>query len=107
MIFIAAKGSILKQEIMNKILAIFPESFLYNDGKELRINGFEEGNPLQIKCVLTCAKTPVQIEKSVASEDSSSAGDLNFGAEETEDIPFEPTQQEKENLKNLLNSLGF
>ena len=39
----AAKGSILKQEVAEKILAAFPGSFLYNDGKEIRINGTENG----------------------------------------------------------------
>ena len=35
----AVKGAILKQEIAQKILETFPNSFLYNDGKEIRING--------------------------------------------------------------------
>ena len=56
----AAKGGILKQEIAEKILATFSGSFLYNDGKEIRINGIENGEKLQIKLTLTCAKTAVE-----------------------------------------------
>ena len=39
----AAKGTEAKKIIMNKILESFPNSFLYNDGKEIRINIQENG----------------------------------------------------------------
>ena len=104
----AAKGSILKQEVAEKILAAFPGSFLYNDGKEIRINGIEEGLPLQIKVALTCAKTAVESgdntifsnEKTVATADMKPVG-MN------EKIPQEPTDEEKERLATLLNKLGL
>ena len=45
----AAKGAVLKKEVAEKILAAFPgNSFLFNDGKEIRINGVEDGQNLQI-----------------------------------------------------------
>lgn len=56
----AAKGSILKKEVSEKILKAFPGSFLYNDGKEIRINGLENGERLQIKVTLTAAKVAVE-----------------------------------------------
>ena len=40
----ALKGTIAKKEITDKILAAFEGSFLYNDGKEIRIPFVEEGN---------------------------------------------------------------
>ena len=43
----ALKGTILKKEITDKILATFEGSFLYNDGKEIRIPGLEDGQELQ------------------------------------------------------------
>jgi len=104
----AAKGSILKQEIAEKILAVFPGSFLYNDGKEIRINGIEEGLPLQIKVSLTCAKVAVEGgddtvlpgEKTAATADVKPTG-VN------EKTPQEPTAEEKERLATLLNRLGL
>jgi len=54
-----AKGQQLKKEIQAKILEVFPGSFLYNDAKEIRICGIEDGQSLQVKCVLTCAKENV------------------------------------------------
>ena len=104
----AAKGSILKQEVAKKILAAFPESFLYNDGKEIRINGIEEGLPRQIKVVLTAAKVAVEGgddavlpgEKTAATADVKPTGT-------NEKIPQEPTAEEKERLTTLLNKLGL
>ncbi len=103
----AAKGAILKQEIANKILAAFPGSFLYNDGKEIRINGTEDGIPLQIKLSLTCAKTPVEGGSDVAlpGEDAIAAPIKPVGV--SEKIPQEPTKEEKERLATLLSQLGL
>jgi len=103
-----AKGSILKKEVAGKILAAFPGSFLYNDGKEIRINGIEEGLPLQIKVTLTCAKVAVEGgddtvlpgEKTAATADVKPAGT-------NEKVPQEPTAEEKERLTTLLNKLGL
>ena len=104
----AAKGSILKQEVAKKILAAFPGSFLYNDGKEIRINGMEDGVPIQIKVVLTAAKVAVEGgddtvlpgEKTAATADVKPTGT-------NEKIPQEPTSEEKERLTTLLNKLGL
>ena len=104
----AAKGSILKQEIAGKILAAFPGSFLYNDGKEIRINGTENGETLQIKISMTCAKVAVEGgddtvlpgEKATATADTKRAGT-------NEKVPQEPTAEEKERLTTLLNKLGL
>ncbi len=104
----AAKGSILKQEVASKILAAFPGSFLYNDGKEIRINGVEDGQKLQIKVTLTCAKVAVEGgddtilpgEKIAATADVKPIGT-------NEKTPQEPTAEEKERLTTLLNRLGL
>ena len=101
----AAKGSILKQEVASKILAAFPGSFLYNDGKEIRINGTEEGLPLQIKVTLTCAKVAVE-----GGDDTVLPGAATTDIKPTgmnEKIPQEPTAEEKERLATLLNKLGL
>ena len=103
-----AKGSVLKKEIAGKILATFPGSFLYNDGKEIRINGIENGESLQIKVVLTAAKVAVEGgddtvlpgEKTAATADVKPTGT-------NEKVPQEPTAEEKERLATLLNKLGL
>ena len=100
----AARGSILKQEIIQKILDTFPDSFLYNDGKEIRINGMEEGVPLQIKVTLTAAKTAVEINKTNFSQNDEEDSNPVVISEK---IPQEPSSEEKERLAMLLNKLGL
>jgi len=53
----AAKGSVVKEEIITKILEIFPTAFL--NEKEIRIDLIENGNPIQIKVALTAVKSPI------------------------------------------------
>lgn len=104
----AAKGSILKQEVSEKILKAFPGSFLYNDGKEIRINGLENGEQLQIKVTLTCAKVAVEGGEDVAlpGEEKAATADVK-PAGTNEQVPQEPSAEEKERLATLLNRLGL
>lgn len=104
----AARGSVLKAEISKKIIDTFPNSFLYNDGKEIRINGTEDGVPIQIKVVLTAAKVAVE-----GGDDNVLPGEkatATAGVKPTgtsEKVPQEPTAEEKERLTTLLNKLGL
>lgn len=103
-----AKGSILKQEIASKILATFPGSFLYNDGKEIRINGTENGESLQIKLTMTAAKVAVEGGEDVAlpGEGVAATADVK-PAVTNEQVPQEPSKEEKERLTALLEKLGL
>ena len=104
----AAKGSILKQEVSEKILKAFPGSFLYNDGKEIRINGLENGEQLQIKVTLTCAKVAVEGGEDVAlpGEEKVATADVK-PAGTNEQVRQEPSAEEKEKLATLVNRLGL
>jgi len=106
----AVKGQALKGEITQKILAAFPGSFLYNDGKEIRIDGMEAGERVQIKVTLTASKTPVDNDGTITVI---STGDKpekiefeNSGSVRTIE-PNEPTEEEKKRLKTLLENLGL
>lgn len=104
----SARGSILKQEVATKILAAFPGSFLYNDGKEIRINGVEDGQNLQIKVTLTCAKVAVEGgEDTVLPGENIKTTSPAQAITTSEKVPQEPTNEEKERLKTLLNQLGM
>ena len=103
----AVKGSILKKNITEKILEVFGDNaFLYNDGKEIRICGTENGEALQVKCVLTCAKVNVE-----SGSDTALPGDFpapaNTPVTPERTTPVEPTAQEKQNVANLLARLGL
>ena len=104
----SARGSILKQEVATKILAAFPGSFLYNDGKEIRINGVEDGQNLQIKVTLTCAKVAVEGgEDNILPGENLGTASSTQTSKTVEKVPQEPTNDEKERLKTLLNQLGM
>lgn len=100
----AAKGSILKQEIAQKILEVFPNSFLYNDGKEVRINGTEDGVPVQIKVTFTAAKVPVEGGNAVVTSNTT---ETVVSAQPAEKVPNEPTAEEQKRLQDLLAGLGL
>lgn len=107
-----AKGQQLKKDIQNQILAAFPGSFLYNDGKEIRICGTEGGERLQIKCVLTCAKENVENGSDTAIPGTFTSISDGFPVtnapvtpERTE--PIAPSSEEKASVAAMLKKLGL
>ena len=100
-----AKGQQLKKEIQNKILEVFPQSFLYNDAKEIRICGIEDGQSIQIKCVLTCAKENVE-----CGADTALPGDFptpKAAPTPERTGPIAPTAEEKATVSAMLRKLGL
>ena len=103
-----ARGAESKSIATQTILNSFPGSFVYD--KEIRIPFVENGEEIQLKCVLTCAKTNVEEngENAIPGETS---GEINFGASniqsQSEVKHIETTEAEKENIRNLMNALGL
>ena len=102
-----ARGAASKEQVMAGILAAFPGSFKYD--KEILIPMNEDGEIIQIKCVLTAAKVNVEnggdtavpgavtATKSVtASVNPAPAGFMN-----------EPTAEEKQAVADLVSKLGL
>ena len=111
-----AKGQAAKQEAFAKMLEMFPDSFLYNDNKELRINTTEDGNDIQLKVVITCAKTPVSAGEENAIPGASfpepkattktKVAGLSADRAVTEHV-VEATEDEKQKISNLMAELGI
>ena len=111
-----AKGQAAKQEAFAKMLEMFPDSFLYNDNKELRINTTEDGNDIQLKVVITCAKTPVSAGEETAipganfpepkSTTKTKVAGLSADGGVTEQV-VEATEDEKQKISNLMAELGI
>lgn len=105
----AARGSIAKEEITNKILAEFPGSFKFD--KEIRIPFYENGELVQIKITLTAAKVNVENGGDTATP----GADLIKGMTQTVEgqvansntMSIEPTAEEKENVRILLSKLNL
>ena len=111
-----AKGQAAKQEAFAKMLEMFPDALLYNDNKELRINTTEDGNDIQLKVVITCAKTPVSEGEENAIPGASfpepkattKTKVVGLSADEavTEQV-LEATEDEKQKISNLMAELGI
>ena len=95
-----AKGSIAKEAITQKILDTFEGSFVY--GKEIRVPYSEDGNRVEIKVTLTCAK------ENVGGNDN----DFIIKQEDAENMVAKavsaiPTAEEKANIATLMERLGL
>lgn len=93
----AAKGTLAKSQILQKIKEIYPDAF--EMGKDLRIPLEENGEQVEIKISMTCAKdlmaaTPAQ-------------GESNEDQKKTEVAFADVTQTQKEDVSNMLKALGF
>lgn len=102
----AAKGSQLKEEITQKILATFPGSFKYD--KEIRVPGIEAGEQLQIKVTLTCAKVNVEGGNGdVMPGETGSVGTIQASSASSISTVVEPSDEEKQRVKDLVERLGL
>ena len=105
----ALKGAIAKQEVTQKILDTFKDSFVYE--KEIRIPWIEEGVPLQLKVTLTAAKVMVNAGGDAAMPGGTAEENAAAPVQATSDAPkvtnIETSAEEKENLSKLLRSLGL
>ncbi len=104
-----AKGALAKENIINKILETFEGAFKYD--KEIRIPMMENGEEVQIKVALTCAKTNVDRGEDVAIPGASTVKASTTTASATvskvSTTVAEPTEEEKKNVEDLLIKLGL
>jgi hypothetical protein len=94
-----AKGAEAKQIITQKILETFEGSFPYD--KEIRIPIQENGETVQIKVTLTCAKVNVE-----NGADSAVPGGMAVNSNASTQ-PDHLTEQEKKETADLLASLNL
>lgn len=90
-----AKGSFAKEAIANKIFEVFPDAFKAND-KEIRIPMDDNGELVEIKITMTCAKDIIggsQTQSNVTTPTSA---------------PVEPpTEEEVKEVRNIITELGL
>ena len=109
----AIKGALAKEEVTAKILGIFPDAFRYD--KELRIPMVENGETVQIKVTLACAKinvSPDSANELPTAQPTVAAPSKEWNFDDPEPKqevapPPQPTAEEKENIANMLKQLGF
>ena len=98
-----ARGQDEKNSVINKILETFDGSFLYNNGKEIRV----PVKDVQIKIVLSCAKENVAAGADTALPGAKDKTSEAISTENKELKELEPTKEEKEKVESLLSSLGM
>ena len=104
-----AKGADSKAIVIKKILETFPDSFLYNNDKEIRIPMKENGETIEIKVVLSCAKTPVAGAVSAATLDwsSPSATEVGYTATASQQTATEISEEDRRKVAELMAKLGL
>ena len=99
-----AKGQASKELFYNKLLEVFPGSFMYNGNKEVRIPFEEGGEVVQLKIAATCAKIPVPDPE---HESETVVFNVNSPVADAPQASAEITDEEKQNVADLLASLGL
>ena len=100
----AAKGSISKEIIVQKILDTFEGAFKFD--KEIRIPMIEDGAEVQIKVTLTCAKTNVESGMDTAIPGATTATTVTPKVMDTHGVA-EVTEEEKQNVLKAMAALGL
>ena len=95
-----ARGAESKQIITDKILQTFEGAFIYG-GKEIRVPLQENGERVEIKVTLTCAKENVGGDSAFAAPQGETSQVAQASA------PAAPTEQEKANIADLMSRLGL
>ena len=102
-----AKGSESKSIFYAKILEIFEGSFMYNDGKEIRIPFKEDGKDIQLKIVATCAKDNVAAGVDETIPGAEVAVTETASEEHIEPSALKVSEEEKNKAKALLAAMQF
>ena len=100
----AARGSESKNIITAKLLETFAGSFIYD--KNIIIPMVENGENLQIKIALTCAKTNVESGMDNAIPGAETATTITPKAIDNHGIA-EVTEEEKQNVLKAMQALGL
>ena len=103
-----AKGTIGKQNVINKIKQAFGADFIGEYDKKIYVWTTENGERIQIALSLTCPKVPVAIS------DNPTTGDFNFEDDAPNVVvaagayqPAEITKEERERVNYLMKRLGL
>lgn len=98
----AIRGAVAKQEVINKILEVFPNAFVHD--KTIRIPTMEDGQEIQIKLTLTAAKDLV-----VPNADKAIPAAVLAPKQPVSTVSaaaIQPTPEEKANVERFLKAIG-
>ena len=106
-----AKGNEAKEKLINKIINALGNSYQGTYDKKYYFAEQENGEQIQIAISLTCPKIPIEFDNSVQINsgdwDFSDNPKVNNTVAVANAGPAEITEEEKQNIANLLSKLGL
>jgi hypothetical protein len=108
--FMAAKGTIAKQKVAQKIAEIFGQDFVGEFDKKLYVWTEENGEQVQVAISMTCPKNPVGGEARKIDFKAETGNSLNFEDMSAAPVPpqsIEISEEEKQNIADLMAKLGL
>lgn len=99
-----ARGSQIKEEITNKILALFGDDAAVYD-KTIRVRGVENGETIEVKITLTAAKDCIMTSNSAAKVQGEENDFNEIAVPDINDTSSAPTKEEQEKLSEYIASL--
>ena len=107
----AARGSVAKENVIKKLAQAFGNDFIGESEKKIYLWANDGGERVQIALTLTCPKTFIDAPNAAAPNEN--LGDWDFRDEAPKPVaaikaePAVITEEEKENIANLLKKLGL
>lgn len=104
-----AKGAEAKTKIANKLAEVFGQDWIGEYDKKYYVWSSESGERIQVCISMTCPKTPIEVTTNVASDGDWDWNDskLASAVAVANAAPAEITEEEKQNIADLLNKLGL
>ena len=102
----AAKGTVSKSVVFDKLKEVFPESFWEDEGKILRIPMSEGSGVVEIKVTLTAAKSNMGSGELKSAFGAAAPSAFGTPTERTVS-PAEVTEEEKQNVADLIAALNL
>ena len=103
-----ARGTIAKNNVINKIKQAFGADFIGEYDKKIYVYSQENGERIQIALSLTCPKVQVAVA------DAPATGDFNFEDDAPSTVvaagafqPADITPEERERINDLMKKLGL
>ena len=106
-----ARGAIAKTAVQNIIAEIFGNDYIGEFDKKIYVWANDGGEKVQIAISLTCPKNPIVVDETAMVDDS----DWDFSDSKpkasavavTNAAPAEITEQEQQNIADLMARLGL
>jgi hypothetical protein len=107
----AARGNMAKERVGKILREAFGDNYIAEQDKKHYVWVDDDGERVQIAISMTCPKTPIEIANNVVEDDSdwdfSDDGPKVSAVAVTNAAPAEITEQEVQNIEEMMKRLGL